>query len=440
MGKYGAVWMVNMSDKLMETAPAVDFASKFNESGMVFLAQRCSNKGGRYSAILLNMEKEGRKVGAVMVPEGKNGHGWQILNRVFLDVVSFFRSSSRAVKSQGSSGIRQGVTYAVAAMGPVEVTGEGGRSSVFIQKPGQSHKSKIEDSSRAIFACRRSTQTLPSSKFTSLLGSTEPALEGKCPVVLSERELASFNGAELSAQITGLRQEVARLVEMLSRQSRGGHSMRAFCCSVCGFKLKAQDDVGLSTKASLGFGIADGIEFGVSGSPKPNGNESPQPFDGHVGRPSPCETEAVVERVVEGTMRLTPTTSDELFLSPTKGSVLPELPGTADEACDTLVPDLEAPELEASSQLVGALVSSEPKVWASPEQFGGSDNLEVAGLSCVGADLCSLGQCGLVGDVGLAVSVKCGALVICCADCFDEGVMVEHGGSQLGVCHGSGSI
>ncbi|KAB1203320.1 hypothetical protein CJ030_MR8G012802 [Morella rubra] len=129
---------------------------------------------------------------------------------------------------------------------------------------------------------------------------------------------------------------------MLSRQSRRGHLKRAFCCSVCGFKLKAQDDVGLSTKANLGLGIADGIEFGVSGSPKPNGNESPQPFDGHVGRPSPCETEAVVERVVEGMMRLTPTTSDELFLSPTKGSVLPELLGTADEACDALVPDLEA--------------------------------------------------------------------------------------------------
>ncbi|KAB1203319.1 hypothetical protein CJ030_MR8G012801 [Morella rubra] len=120
MGKYGAMWMVNMSDKLMEIAPEVDFASKFNESSRGFLAQRCLNKGGRYAVIV---EYGGRrKVGAVMVPEGKNGHGWQILNRVFLDVVSFFRSSSRAVKSQGSSSIRKGVTYAVAAMGPVEVT------------------------------------------------------------------------------------------------------------------------------------------------------------------------------------------------------------------------------------------------------------------------------------------------------------------------------
>ncbi|KAB1223872.1 5'-3' exoribonuclease 4 [Morella rubra] len=52
MGKYGAVWMVNMSDKLLVASTAVDFASKFNESRRGFLAQRCCNKGGRYIAVV----------------------------------------------------------------------------------------------------------------------------------------------------------------------------------------------------------------------------------------------------------------------------------------------------------------------------------------------------------------------------------------------------
>ncbi|KAB1209585.1 Calcium-transporting ATPase 9, plasma membrane-type [Morella rubra] len=52
MGKYGAVWMVNMSDKLMVASTAVDFASKFTESRRGFLAQRCCNKGGRYIAVV----------------------------------------------------------------------------------------------------------------------------------------------------------------------------------------------------------------------------------------------------------------------------------------------------------------------------------------------------------------------------------------------------
>ncbi|KAB1219379.1 hypothetical protein CJ030_MR3G001138 [Morella rubra] len=337
--------MVNMFDKLMEAALAVDFASKFNVSRSGFLAQWCSNKGGRYVTIV---EYGGRrKVGAMMVPEGKHGHGWQILNRIFIDVVSFFHLSSWAVKSQGSSGIRQDVTFAMATKGLVVVTGDAGQSSVFLQTSGDG------------------AADITLSKINSLLESKEHELDEKCPAVLSKRELASFNGVDLLVQIMGFRKDVDRLLKMLSTQSQGGRS------------------------------------------------------------------------------------------------------------------DLEVPELKDSSQLIGALVSSEPKVWESSEQPGGSKNMEGGGLSCRGDVLCTLGLFGHVGDVvvdgqvgsslgvggrvrdfleigGLDVfekngdpvdcarsDVLVGGEVVCktvCDDCFVEGEMVEHRGSLMGMLHGSGSL
>ncbi|KAB1209586.1 Calcium-transporting ATPase 9, plasma membrane-type, partial [Morella rubra] len=134
MGKYGAVWMVNMSDKLMVASTAVDFASKFTESRRGFLAQRCCNKGGRYIAVV---EYGGRrKVGAVLVPEGKHGHGWQILNRVFLEAVSCFRSASLSVNRVESSRIRPEDSFAKVVLAPAVVHDDGGRSSAPVQIHG----------------------------------------------------------------------------------------------------------------------------------------------------------------------------------------------------------------------------------------------------------------------------------------------------------------
>lgn len=61
MGRFGAIWMVNMSGKLMENVVGVDFTSKFNESRRGFLAQRCSNKGSRYVVVV---EYGGRRSGS----------------------------------------------------------------------------------------------------------------------------------------------------------------------------------------------------------------------------------------------------------------------------------------------------------------------------------------------------------------------------------------
>lgn len=73
MWKFAAVWMVNMTDKLLKAGTCTNFALKFNEAHRGFLAQCCSNKGGRYVAVV--EYGGGRKQGVVTVPEGKNGHG-----------------------------------------------------------------------------------------------------------------------------------------------------------------------------------------------------------------------------------------------------------------------------------------------------------------------------------------------------------------------------
>ncbi|KAB1222692.1 Solanesyl diphosphate synthase 3, chloroplastic/mitochondrial [Morella rubra] len=171
MGKYGVVWMVNMSDKLMAASPVVEFASKFNESRRGFLAQLCCSKGGRYVAVV---EYGGRrKVGAVMVPEGKNGSGWQILNRVFLDVVSCVRSTNLSVNHVDSSSIRPEVSFAKVVLAPAVVNGEGGRSSALVQNSG------VAETSRNLHATEAADVMFPKLIFSSM--SKEKASVGKCP-------------------------------------------------------------------------------------------------------------------------------------------------------------------------------------------------------------------------------------------------------------------
>ncbi|KAB1214179.1 Mitogen-activated protein kinase 16 [Morella rubra] len=231
MGKYGAVWMVNMSDKLLVASHAVDFASKFTESRRGFLAQRCCNKGGRYIAVV---EYGGRrKLGAVLVPEGKHGHGWQILNRVFLEAVSCFRSASLSVTRVESSRIRPEDSFAKVVLAPAVVHDDGGRSSAPVQI------SRVADTSNTVYM-QQNPEVGPLPKLISSSMSKEHAEEGKCPAGLSDREALSLNGADLGKQVMSLRKEVDRLASLLRQQCQGGFSFPALSCSVCGFTLKAQ--------------------------------------------------------------------------------------------------------------------------------------------------------------------------------------------------------
>ncbi|KAB1216497.1 hypothetical protein CJ030_MR4G023090 [Morella rubra] len=81
MGKFGAVWMVNMTDRLMEAGPATDFAL--------------------------------------------NGHGWQILNRVFQEVVSHLKCANRPLLLIGNSKVCPEVSFAATVKKPLaKVVGE----------------------------------------------------------------------------------------------------------------------------------------------------------------------------------------------------------------------------------------------------------------------------------------------------------------------------
>lgn len=61
---------MNMFSRLIEAEENRDFTENFNEYPHAFLAQRCSNKRGRYMAVA--EYKEGRKRDAVILPEGKS--------------------------------------------------------------------------------------------------------------------------------------------------------------------------------------------------------------------------------------------------------------------------------------------------------------------------------------------------------------------------------
>lgn len=72
---------MNLLGKLLMVPGNQDNASKFKEAFHAFLAQRCSNKFGKYVAIA--EYSEGCWRGVVMVPEGKLGSGWKVLARIF---------------------------------------------------------------------------------------------------------------------------------------------------------------------------------------------------------------------------------------------------------------------------------------------------------------------------------------------------------------------
>lgn len=59
-------------------------------------------------------------------------------------------------------------------------------------------------------------------------------------VVLSGRELASFNAVDLWNHVVGLRREVDRLADLLKNFNPGGPKAQEVRCLVGGFQLKAQ--------------------------------------------------------------------------------------------------------------------------------------------------------------------------------------------------------
>ncbi|KAB1204827.1 hypothetical protein CJ030_MR8G007181 [Morella rubra] len=148
LGRFGAVWMVNMASRLQVDIHK-EFVVKYNEASRAFLAQRCSNKAGRYVAIA--EFGGGRRKGVVMIPEGKEGSGWKDLATVFQEVVFHFGqlNSSRG----GYSRVRKEFSFAEVAKRGLQGASSGGRGMV-VQRAeeasgGLEAKAMMHDSAHA---------------------------------------------------------------------------------------------------------------------------------------------------------------------------------------------------------------------------------------------------------------------------------------------------
>lgn len=60
----------------------------------------------------------------VLVPKGKYGFGWQILDKIFQEVLAFLWHSRRQVGLPTGSGVRNGVTFARVVKGLLEIVAD----------------------------------------------------------------------------------------------------------------------------------------------------------------------------------------------------------------------------------------------------------------------------------------------------------------------------
>ncbi|KAB1208245.1 hypothetical protein CJ030_MR7G027342 [Morella rubra] len=125
LGRFGAVWMVNMASRLQVDVNK-EFVIKFNEASRAFIAQRCSNKVGRYVAIA--EFGEGRRTEVVMIPEGNGGSGWKVLANVFQEVVFHFGQLQSGRGGSSDSRVRKEVSFAEAAKRGSTGESSGGRA------------------------------------------------------------------------------------------------------------------------------------------------------------------------------------------------------------------------------------------------------------------------------------------------------------------------
>ncbi|KAB1219725.1 hypothetical protein CJ030_MR3G019178 [Morella rubra] len=253
MGKFGAVLMVNMTEKLMASGPATDFALKFNEARRGFLAQRSSNRGGRYVAVV--EYGGGRRQGTVMVmvPEGKNGYGWQILNRVFREVVSYLKlQTGSSFYPGGGSRVRLEVSFAKVVKAPLIAAGE---KSATIAVGNGVAGSVTNQKGKSIMAHADMVAKDASSNKNTVMVATGGNLRGELAADLSE-----VSGFDLWNQILALRNQVDRLANLMAiKAHRGPKDFKDLKCQVCGFHLQAQ------YKPDIGKGFSGPFHEWVAG-------------------------------------------------------------------------------------------------------------------------------------------------------------------------------
>ncbi len=75
MGKMSANRFVKDLEDLYSKTHHGDFVRTTREGDKVFIMQRCSNDKGQY-VLVQEIQKGGRR-GSIIIPEGRNGSGWQ---------------------------------------------------------------------------------------------------------------------------------------------------------------------------------------------------------------------------------------------------------------------------------------------------------------------------------------------------------------------------
>ncbi|KAB1207900.1 hypothetical protein CJ030_MR7G024262 [Morella rubra] len=233
MGKFGVCWLVNMSHSLLKAGTTSDFSSKFNESGCGFLAQRCLNKGGRYVAIV--EYGGGRKVGAVMVPEGRYAHGWQILNCVFQEAVSHFGSLQSQVAPLRSPSTRPKVSFSDAVVGDQKLAGVEFSSGVEFGNGATCVALKENVPCSALHANLVADVTAPNKGI--LIASADSSRGEKLADLVSSSKMVSYT--EVWSQVVGLRRQVERLEHLLTHWGADDPAPLTMKCPVCGFRLQA---------------------------------------------------------------------------------------------------------------------------------------------------------------------------------------------------------
>ncbi|KAB1220032.1 hypothetical protein CJ030_MR3G001921 [Morella rubra] len=212
MGKFGVVWMVNISDKLMNAGSGSDFSSKFSESSHGFLAQRCVNIGGWYVVIV--EYGRGRKVRAVMGPEGRYAYGWQILNRVFQEAVSHFNSLQLKVVPLRSPSIRPDVSFAAAVKVAKLMVGDDSRSGVEFGNGVTCAEKKEDVTSSDTHAKLEAAVSVPN--FCILNEADSFCQGGELTANVSGSDVL-VNLKDVWAQLVGLRSQVDKLEKLVIR-------------------------------------------------------------------------------------------------------------------------------------------------------------------------------------------------------------------------------
>ena len=75
MGRSGLEWLTTTMEAVLQAGKNLDFTKHLREGSRTFMAQRCSNKHGRF--LTVTGYGGGGRRSVVAIPEGYEGLGWE---------------------------------------------------------------------------------------------------------------------------------------------------------------------------------------------------------------------------------------------------------------------------------------------------------------------------------------------------------------------------